>query len=239
MDRRIIGLALAATMVACAARGSRGGVAAEAGDPPAGSGQPVLLALGFSNASQEFAAYQERVGTRVDRDVYRYGDYLLVNGAFGNMTTDQWTVPAAFDKARQRIPGGDETLVRFVWFKIVHRADNRRPPGASTYVEGLAEDCRQAVSIMRDRYPGLQTVFVSGRTYGGWAGGGAAEPYAQLTWDAVDLCVAADPVAARGPFLWDPTWPRSYFQPRDGLHPSAAGAAAVAAILDEFFRDVL
>jgi len=203
------------------------------------SGEPVLLALGFSNAHVEFMAYQQLVGTRVSRDVYRYENHLLVNGAFGGMSTDLWTVPSAFDKARQRIPGGDESSVRFVWFKILAQGDRTVQPDTTAFVQDLAGDCSSAIQIMRSRYPNLQAVFVSGRTYGGWADGYSTEPYARLTWEAADACVAGSPVAARGPYLWDPTWPRSYFHPTDGRHLSAAGAAAAAVILDDFFASVL
>ena len=211
------------------------------GGPPddTTSDEPVLLALGFSNAHVEFRGYQQRVGTRINASVYRHGRVLLVNGAFGGMSTDRWTVPDAFDKARQRLPGGDESSVRFVWFKILARGDRTYRPDTTAFVEALAEDCGRAIRIMRGRYPNLQAVFVSGRTYAGWAVDYSTEPYARLTWKAAEVCIADNPVADRGPRLWDPAWPRSYFHPDDGRHLSAAGRQAAAVILDDFFAGVL
>ena len=239
IGRTFASIVVAAVVGGCAATGPYD-VAPEGAGLTAASGEPVLLALGFSNAHQEFEAYQHLVGTRVKRVVFRYRGYLLVNAAFGGMMTDSWVDPAAFDKARRKIPGKDESSVRYVWFKIVHLGDTLLyRPDTTAFVEGLAEDCRKAIRIMQDRYPGLQTVFVSGRTYGGWAIDISTEPYARLTWDAVDLCVADNPVATPGPYLWDPTWPRSYFDPNDGRHLSGTGRAVAAAILDEFFQGVL
>ena len=239
IGRILASILVAATLGACAAGGPYD-VEAEATALGVASGEPVLLALGFSNAHQEFEAYQKRVGTKVNRGIFQYRGYLLVNGAFGGMTTESWVAPAAFEKARRRIPGKSESSVRYVWFKIVHLGDTLLyRPDTTAFVQALAEDCGTAIRIMQDRYPALQKVFVSGRSYGGYAVDISTEPYARLSWKAVDLCVAGNAVAAPGPQLWDPSWPRSYFHPQDGRHLSGAGRAVAAAILDDFFQGVL
>lgn len=174
--------------------------------------EPVL-AVGFSNAAREADTY-----------IAMGGD--MVNGAFSGCTTDEWAGGRGRCWRQLRALGADP---RVIWFKISHKRAGS--------IEALADDCLTAIELLQQEFPRLERVYVSGRTYAGWAEPGvdlSPEPYARRTWDAVDLCVDRSPIGEQGPWLWYDDWPRSYFA-RDGIHPSEEGAAAVARILADFF----
>jgi hypothetical protein len=205
-------LALAA---ACAGLEVRGDGRGEDGRGRAG---PVLrtgesvLAVGFSNAASEADAY-----------IAMGGDML--NGARGGCDTREWANGRGKCWGNLRELNADPTVI---WLKIAHKAP--------TTPEALAADCVTVIESLKDEFPRLETVYVSGRTYGGYGPPGdlRGEPYARQTWDAVAICIERSPLAEPGPWLWYDDWPREYFR-RDGIHPSDAGAKAVARILAEFF----
>jgi hypothetical protein len=138
--------------------------------------------------------------------------------------------------------------VSAIWLK---EADPQ-PADVDAYVSKLTSELRQIVADAAARYPNLQQVFVSPRTYGGYASTSLnPEPYAYATGFA-DQAVVADSVAhpqqrpwvGWGPYIWTDgaavgpagfAWTCADVQASDGTHPSDSGRDKVATALLAFF----
>jgi hypothetical protein len=245
---------------------------------PDPAGKIVLLSIGMSNAKSEFCG---PLGTEcnpgafggkaladpaVDRD-----HLVIVNGAQGGEGAEEWDLPSeeAYVVVRDSAlaPHGlDERQVQAVWLKQAH-ADPRisLPDPAADAIE-LERDLGEIVRSLAARYPNLQLVFVSSRTYGGHATSTLnPEPFAYESGFSVKWLVEAqieqartgtvDPVAGDlglehapwvgwGPYLWtDGAEGRSdglVWLPEDvrsdGTHPDASGIRKVGDLLLDFFK---
>jgi hypothetical protein len=124
----------------------------------------------------------------------------------------------------------------------------------------LEADLKKIVNVAKQRYPNLQMVYLSSRTYGGHATTTLnPEPYAyesgfsvqwvirsQMTGDDKELAAAETPVLLWGPYLWTDgakgraadslVW-RKEDTRADGTHPSAAGQQKVGELLLNFFKN--
>src|ERR671936_432090 len=124
--------------------------------------------------------------------------------------------------------------------KRIADSDSRKNP-ALTIVDGAKGGQDAAiVAILRARYPNLKLVYVSSRTYGGYATTPLnPEPYAYDSGFAVKWLVT-DRIAGRvkgpwvgwGPYLWTDGekgrkdglfWTCADVRPTDGTHPSDSG----------------
>jgi hypothetical protein len=187
----------------------------------------------------------------------------IVNGAKGGQNSDVWDDPTElnYDRVRdERLApvGLTEAQVQVVWVKVAHGSPAVSLPALDADAHTLAVDVAEIARALAVRYPNLQLAFFSSRTYGGWAevdlnpepyayeGGFAVKwavqaQIAQATGGGIDATYGdlaigtAAPAMAWGPYLWDPTWPRSFYE-WDGTHVSAEGEAAVASRLLTFFK---
>jgi hypothetical protein len=241
-----------------------------AGNPSA-HGRIVLLAIGMSNTRQEFDAFRQMAQSQSDLRP----ELRLLNGARAGHAADAWVEPSrpAYNWVRDSVlapAGTSEQQVQVVWLKLANLTPPNAPSmpaqNADAYV--LMERLGNTLRALQIRYPNLEHVYLSSRTYGGYAPAGSAspEPYAYETGFAVKLLIEAQirqilgegldaragdlgnevaPWAAWGPYLWARgtqarydglTWQRADFA-EDGIHPTASGAAKVAALLNEFFRN--
>jgi hypothetical protein len=202
---------------------------------PAADGRVVVLSVGMSNARQEFEAFRQLAQTETGIRP----EILFINGAQGGHAADAWDNPArpAYDWVRDRAlaPAGlSELQVQVAWLKQANRTPAGAPSlpaqNADAYV--LMERLGNILRAMQQRYPNLEQVYLSSRTYGGYAPAGAIspEPYAYETGFAVKLIIdsqirqilgeglhprAGDlgdevaPWIAWGPYLWaDGSTPR-------------------------------
>lgn len=220
------------------------------GAAPASHGKLVLLSIGMSNASQEFCGpnttdmskcLKGSFVERARRDSRVSKNVEFVNGAMGGMTSPRWDSPE--DETYNRVKGMlsarglSERDVKVVWLKsaLTAYAPAERVDQAT---EALGRDLIETIDALRIRYPNVQQIFLSYRTYGGWALNG--EPVAYETKKAVDRAVAMrsgkQVVVAWGPYLWDAKAPREDFA-KDGIHPSLTGVAKVGAQLMAFFMN--
>jgi hypothetical protein len=150
--------------------------------------------------------------------------------------------------------------VQVAWIK---QADAGPTQGFPGYARTLHAELRQIVQLLHDRFPNLKLVYLSSRTYGGYARTPLnPEPYAYESGFAVKWLIEEQlkgdpalnddsrkgPVRAPwlswGPYLWaNGTTPNpdglSYeeadFGP-DGTHPSLSGRQKVAERLHRFFK---
>jgi hypothetical protein len=236
-----------------------GVVPRDASGQPAAGGRIVLLSIGMSNTTQEFSSWLPIAAA----DPARNPDVAVVDGAQGgqdavtiaNAAAPFWTVV----DQRLATAGVTPAQVQVVWLKEAIAGVGGGFPAAAQQLQGLLA---QIARNLRARYPNVALCFCSSRTYAGYATTALnPEPYAYESAFAVKWLIgqqqsgdpqlncdpAAGPVVAPwlgwGPYLWANgttprldglTWTCADVQP-DGTHPSPAGRAKVAALLQDFF----
>jgi hypothetical protein len=233
---------------------------------PAANGKVVMLSVGMSNTTQEFSAFKRLA----DADAEKNPALVLVDGAQGGMTAARIKDPAdggsgtkfweAVDQ-RLKAAGAGREQVQIAWIK---EADAGPTEGFPKYAETLRGELRQIVRAMKVRFPNLQMVYLSSRTYAGYAKTPLnPEPYAyesgfsvkwlieeqlkgdkELNFDPKRGPVKA-PWMSWGPYLWANGttkngdglgYEESDFA-SDGTHPSPAGQKKVAEHMLKFFKN--
>jgi hypothetical protein len=161
---------------------------------------------------------------------------------------------------RLKAAGATREQVQVAWIK---QADAGPTQGFPKYAQTLRDELRQIVRMMHTRFPNLKLVYLSSRTYGGYARTQLnPEPYAfesglsvkwlieeqlkgtaELNFDPKKGEVKA-PWLAWGPYIWasgtakNPDgllYEESDFG-GDGTHPSDSGRRKVAGQLLTFFK---
>lgn len=212
------------------------------------NGKIVLLSIGMSNASAEFSAFK-RVS---DRDTQVNQNLVVVDGAQdGFDATNINARPAYWDNVDGRLDaaGVSPAQVQVVWLKEAIAGEHRRFPKDA---KALQASLRKIINTMRFRYPRLRLVYLSSRTYGGYAiTGWNPEPAAYDGGFAV-RGVIQDRISGKlkgpwvgwGPYLWtdgivgrsdELAWNCDDVE-ADGAHPSKSGVQKVVNLLTTFFR---
>ena len=225
------------------------------GHPSAG-GRIVLLSIGMSNTLQAFEGF-----TRVARGDPRINPLVvLVNGAQNGVTAR--AMRDANDGAtgarywagvdgKLRAAGVTDAQVQAIWIK---QADANPREDFQTYARTLESELGDIVRIVGARFPNVKLVYLSSRTFGGFARSTLnPEPYAYWSGFAVKWLIeaqlAGDPTltfdpargAVKAPWLsWGPyLWANGGFTEADfaadGTHESPSGQEKVGRLLLEFF----
>lgn len=226
----------------------RRGIAAAQRVRPIGE-RIVLLSIGMSNTTQEFRAFSRLA----EQDPQLAPGVKLIDGAMGGWDARRIARPAAgyWRAVDRRIAaeGASPREVQAVWLKTAIAGEDRQFPADA---RALHAHLRTIVSILGRRYPNLRLIYVSSRTYAGYAITSVnPEPAAYHSGFAVRWLVEdrirnriRGPWIAWGPYLWTDgeqgradglTWTCDDVRD-DGMHPSAAGAAKVARLLLRFFK---
>jgi hypothetical protein len=212
------------------------------------NGKIVLLSIGMSNASDEFSAFKRSA----DRDPQKNSSLVLVDGAQDGFDSRRArSQPVYWENIDQRLTEADVTSeqVQAVWLKESVAGEQRRFPKDA---RGLQSDLRAILRIMRLRYPNLKLVYLSSRTYGGYAITGLnPEPAAYDSAYGVRGIIherirgkIKGPWLFWGPYLWTDgmagrndglVWTCDDVE-ADGTHPSRAGIQKVVNMLTTFFR---
>jgi hypothetical protein len=212
-------------------------------------GKIVLLSIGMSNTTQEFSAFK-RIA---DTDSRKSPSVTIVDGAQGGqdarIVSDPnarfWTVVGL----RLSLAGATPAQVQAVWLKEAHARPTETFPADA---KRLKKDLVAIVGILRDKFPNLKLVYVSSRTYGGYASTALnPEPFAYdsgfaVKWLVLDRIAGrlSGPWLAWGPYLWTNgaagrrdglVWTCADTRPSDGTHPSPSGQQKVAQLLLKFF----
>jgi uncharacterized protein (TIGR03437 family) len=219
-------------------------------------GKIVLLSIGMSNTTQEFSVFKKLA----DQDPERNPKLVIVDGAQGGWSADRIVAGgdrfwAAID-TRLAAAGVTAAQVQAGWMK---EADARPALPFPEHARRLQSEMQSIAQTLRARFPNLRIVYLSGRTYGGYASTALnPEPYGYESGFAVKWLIEAQirgdpelsftagraPWLAWGPYLWaDGTKPRddglvwncSDFQ-QDGTHPSDSGRKKVAGMLLNFMK---
>lgn len=239
---------------------------------PDPAGKVVLLSIGYSNVTQEFCsgsvngcAAHSFTGQALADPAVNHTTLAIANGASGGQTAPTWDDPADANYTRVRdqvlAPMGlSEAQVQVVWIKVANAGPRSSLPAADADAYTLFTDWGEILRALRVRYPNLQLVFASSRTWGGYATGTLnPEPYAfesglavqwviaaqarqDATTRAGDVSYASAPWVGWGPYIWaagttDPTlgWTREDFA-ADGVHPSTSGVRKVGTLLLAFLK---
>ena len=211
-------------------------------------GKIVLLSLGASNASDEFSAFKRSA----DRDPQKNSSLVVVDGAQDGFDSRRArSQPVFWTNVDKRLADAEVTpeQVQVVWLKQAVAGEQRPFPRDA---RGLQSDLRAIIRIMRIRYPNVKLVYLSSRTYGGYAITGLnPEPAAYDSAYAVRGVIQErisgklrGPFLLWGPYLWtDGTAGRSdglvwtcEDVEEDGTHPSRSGIQKVVNLLTTFFK---
>ncbi|MBI3872344.1 MAG: hypothetical protein HY304_04620 [candidate division Zixibacteria bacterium] len=226
------------------------------------NGYWVLLSVGMSNCTQEFSRFiQDLQG-----DTTLHPRLRIVDGAQGGQTASIIKYDtAAFWRVietRLRSQGLGTRQVQAIWFKEANAGPTGGFPSAAIQ---LRDDLRDDARTMRQKFPNLKQVFVSCRTYAGYATTALnPEPYAYesgfaVRWliesqidgnDSLNFDSGSGAVNAAwmawGPYLWTDgiipragdslQWLCADVVSTDGTHPSTSGRAKVSQLLIQFFE---
>lgn len=190
-----------------------------AGVPDPVNGKHVFLSIGMSNTTQEFREFLKMV----DADPEKNPQLVVVDGAQGGWDAAMISDPAADFWNRidtQRLPNRGVTpqQVQVVWLKEADRRPTLPFPQDAQKLQG---ELLKIVQIIKSRYPNTKIVYLSSRTYAGYATTPLnPEPFAyqsgfavkwliqqqiegdpELNFDPANGEVKA-PWLAWGPYLW-------------------------------------
>lgn len=219
---------------------------------PAEDGRVVLLSLGMSNATQEFSVFRQLA--MQDSDLHPALD--IIDGAQGGWSADRIVAdPAPYwnevDR-RIRTAGLTPQQVQAVWLK---QADAEPDLAFPDDARKLGAELEAIATETKNRFPNIQLLYFSSRTYGGYAVSNLnPEPFAYQSGFAVKWLIESEifgvleqhrfPWMAWGPYLWADgmtaredglTWTCGDVQ-TDGTHPSRSGQLKVAGMLLDFFK---
>jgi hypothetical protein len=232
---------------------------------PDPDGKIVLISVGMSNTTNVFSTFKGIA----DADGDKHAKVLIVDCAQGGMSAGRIVDPndggsgekywSETDR-RLRAAGATPAQVQVAWIK---QADPGPDQGFPEYAKTLQTRLARIVQVLHTRYPNIKIVYLSSRTYAGYARTKLnPEPYAyesgfsvkwliedqikgetELNYDAKRGKVKA-PWLSWGPYLWANGTTKNadglYYEEsdfaKDGTHPSEAGRRKVAEQLLRFFK---
>ncbi len=226
---------------------------------PNPDGHIVMIAVGMSNAAQEFRDFVNLA----KEDAEINPRLALVNGAQPGAVSVDWVDPQAetWNEIDRRLNSGGLTpnQVQIAWVKNTQTGNGNFPEK----IQSIQADLEQIARNLKIRYPNIQLAYFSSRTrsYTYW-NGLSPEPTAFESGFAVKWMIekqiagepqlnfdphqgqAAAPFLSWGPYLWadgrnprsdQMVWDHEDMAP-DCTHPSRQGSAKVASMLMDFFK---
>ena len=204
------------------------------GNPSPGSGKIVMISVGMSNTTQEFAsAGTGNFKARADADPAKNPQLIIVDGAQGGQDATVWLDPGALTWTtvdnRLSAAGVTPRQVQVCWLKqaLAHPNNLGEFPA---HAQVLQSDLAIIARNLKTRYPNIRICYLASRTraYTNAPAGLSPEPFAyeggfstkwviedqiagrgNLNWDAKAGAVVA-PLLSWGSYLWaDGTVPRS------------------------------
>jgi ribosome assembly protein YihI (activator of Der GTPase) len=264
----------------------------DAAGQPAEDGKIVLMSVGLSHTTMEFSEFTKAADADAQKspkvvvvDGAQGGKPALTWALSGaqflpreevqrlqkeveqlNGFVPQSNRANEWDLAEQRLHSAGVTpqQVQVIWLKEAVPMPSLMGEFPA-HARAMAADITSLLVVAKKRYPNLRIVYLSSRSFGGYAHDGKnPEPYAyenafavrwviqsQIQGDAkLNYDPARGPVTAPlllwGPYLWANgttprksdglIWEESDFGERDGMHPSASGKRKVVEMLLKFFK---
>ncbi len=231
--------------------------AAGAPDPDGWIG---MIAVGMSNTTHEFGAFERNA----DADPTRNARVILVDTGLGGQTATIIANPTAayWSTMTSRLvaTGLTAAQVQVAWLK---EAEAVPPNNFPLHAQALRDTLKKVVRNLHLKFPNLRICYVSSRIYGGYSAPGSLNPEPQayesgfsakwliedqingdpnLNYGQLPGTVWA-PILLWGPYLWaDGVNPRSdgltwdlVDLESDHVHPSSFGEQKVADLLGAFF----
>ncbi len=144
-------------------------------------GKYVLLSIGMSNTTQEWCsatsappctAWSLMGRAAADPGVNR-ASLVIVNGAADGQDVSTWTSPTSPNYERIRTArlnplGLSENQVQAAWVKLTTARPMTALPSDTADAHIFLAGLGQVLRTLKLRYPNLQLVFLSSRTYGGY-----------------------------------------------------------------------
>ena len=224
------------------------------------NGKIVWLSVGMSNTGQATTGFFEVMANYPDKNP----QLELVNGAFGGVEINQMTLRPNIgywtNIAEQRLQprGLTPAQVQIVWFKQAEAGPTNTD--FEGYTTELTAKYATAMRFLKMNYPNLKLVYLSPRTYAGYANTRLnPEPFAWYTGWTIKFLIEDQitenpelrfvgnnaPVAwlSWGPYLWangeTPNSNGLFFLPSDfgtdGTHPSRGGVEKIGREMLRFF----
>jgi hypothetical protein len=213
-------------------------------------GKIVVLSIGMSNTTREFSDFK----SRADRDPLKNGLVELVDGAGAGWDAQKIKSPASpyWQLVDQRLSESNSypDQVQVIWLKQAITGDSRPFPQDA---RALHANLKAIVRILRARFVNLRMIYLSSRTYAGYAiTARSPEPQAYDSAFAVRWLIrdrmqkkVTGPWMGWGPYLWTDGMKgrRDGFKwecedvDNDGTHPSKTGTQKVSTLLLEFFKN--
>jgi len=225
-----------------------------------------VVCIGMSNGNQECGDFQARLGGEFAGDVSPA--VRVVNCAVGGHAIERWIDPAEdrqlWDRCvEERLPaaGVRADQVRVLWHKAANQfttGPDREPlplyPSAGSDYEAFFGNLTAFAGRVREKFPAVQAVYTSSRSYGGFAQNpGRGEPLSYEEGHALNQWLEAHPSFdgvwhGWGGYLWAPAcstgvtngsgvcYEREDYVD-DGVHPAPSGRAKVSRILHARFLE--
>ncbi len=231
--------------------------------------QPVdgiigIVCVGMSNSNQECSDYRTRVaGEFVDQIAPAV---RVVNCAVGGHAIERWIDPAFDDVLwdaclTQRLPqaGVRPDQVRVIWHKAANQfttGSGGSPlptyPAAGSDFEAFLDNLDAFAGRVRGKFPAVQAVYTSSRSYGGFSGNpGRGEPLSYEEGHALNQWLRTHGTVEGiwygwGPYLWAPDcttgtlngagicYDRSDYV-EDGVHPGPGARMKISNLLHARF----
>jgi hypothetical protein len=212
-------------------------------------GKIVVLSIGMSNTTREFSDFK----SRADRDPVKSGFVELVDGAEAGWDARRIKSAASpyWQRVEQRLNDSNAypDQVQVIWLKQAIMGDGRPFPQDA---RALQANLRAIVRILRARFVNLRLIYLSSRTYAGYAiTARSPEPQAYDSAFAMRWLISdrmqkkvSGPWVGWGPYLWTDgmkgrrdglTWACEDVD-NDGTHPSKTGTQKVSTLLLDFFK---
>ncbi len=168
------------------------------------AGKIVFLSIGMSNASAEWRgslghdhpSEESFMGQAARHPCVNHSTLVIVDGAQRRQDAAGWLSPTAatYDVVAGRLSaaGVTEHQVQAVWLKSINARPTVALPSRSADVYQNEAHLAKTVRAIRARYPRVQAVFLSSRTYAGYARTALhPEPYAYESGFAVKWLIQA------------------------------------------------
>jgi hypothetical protein len=175
-------------------------------------GKYVLISIGMSNTTQEWCSANSAppcsqwslMGRAAADPAVNRSSLVIVNGAADGQDVESWMSPASPNYDRIRIArlnplGLSENQVQAAWVKLATARPTASLPADTADAYRFLTMLGQTLRTLKVRYPNLQLVFLSSRSYGGYAANDLnPEPFAYESGFSVRLAIESQVNEMRG-----------------------------------------